>query len=121
MNPRWPRLLRRLPRVTTRDRRIEDRLLDGDHITLRLADELAVRVSLDGVAMIVSHEHRMPEEQARSLLLAARYASTFPGQPASSAPEDHEGVRTIAVQLSPRQNQHVGDVLAAYFRLNSQD
>lgn len=116
----WPAALRRKPSLTATDRRIEERLLRGEVITLALTDELDVKVDLDGITMTITHEHELPDSEARRLLLSARYAAAFAPPPGRrrDAPTDPN---TIPVHLTPEENTRVGDVLAAYFRLNSED
>lgn len=97
---------------------IEDRLMQGGAITLHLAPDLAVHVSLNGLTMAVTSADPLPDEQARRLLLAFRYADGSDDAPQSpeGPPEDAAG-RTIHLSLSRQENDHAADVLAAYFRL----
>lgn len=106
----------------------EERLLNGETIPLHLGPNLVIHVNLfDGLTKRFTQSETMDDAEGRNLLMAARYALTCPeptrrrGDLPAMPDPDHPGVRTIPVALSHRQNEHVGDVLAAYYRLVSEE
>jgi hypothetical protein len=124
-------LRKTLARILARRRRqptTEERLLNGETIPLHLGPNLVITVNLfDGLAKRFTQSDTMDDQEGRHLLMAARYALTCP-QPArrrgdlpATPDPDNPAVRTIPVALTHRQNEHVGDVLAAYFRLTNEE
>lgn len=118
---------RRLARARRRPNHA-DRLLNGETIPLRLAPNLLVTVNLhDGLTKHFTESGLMDDSEAYTLLCAARYALTCPqptrrrGDVPAVPDPDNPGVRTIPIALTHRQNEHMGDVLAAYFRLINEE
>lgn len=106
----------------------EERLLSGETIPLWLGTNLLVTVHLyDGLHKSFTETDTMDDTEGQRLLLATRYALTCPpprrrrGDLLAMPDPDNPGVRTIPVALSHRQNAHVGDTLAAYFRLTNEE
>jgi len=118
-------------RVLARARRRptpEERLLYGETIPLRLGPNLVIKVNLhDGLTKSFTESEAMDDGEGYRLLLAARHALTCPQPPRRrgdlpAVPDpDHPGVRTIPIALTHRQNEHVGDILAAYYRLINEE
>lgn len=96
---------------------IEEDLLAGNTISLQLAPDFTIRVALDGITGDIVQQVDIPEGMARHLLLSSRYSQE---QKETGRVEPHQpppGVRTVHISLTPRRARHVGDVLAARFRL----
>lgn len=118
-------------RVLARARRRptpEERLLYGETIPLHLGPNLVVTVNLhDGLTKRFTESATMDDGEGYQLLLAARIALHYPQPPRRrgdlpAMPDpDNPGVRTIPIALTHRQNEHVGDILAAYFRLINEE
>lgn len=119
-----------LARLTRKRRRptTEERLLNGETIPLHLGPNLVITVNLfDGLTKRFTQSETMDDAEGKHLLYAARYALTC-AQPRRrrgdlpAVPDpDNPRVRTIPVALTHRQNQHVGDTLAAYYRLINEE
>lgn len=118
-------------RVLARARRRptpEERLLCGETIPLHLGPNLVVTVNIhDGLVKRFTESDTMDDDEGYRLLLAARHALTCPQPgrrrgdlPAMPDPAN-PGVRTIPIALTHRQNEHVGDILAAYYRLINEE
>lgn len=126
MSP-WKAVRRLLVRARRRPTP-EERLLCGETIPLHLGPNLVVTVNLhDGLGKTFTESDAMDDREGYELLKHARYALTCP-QPARrrgdlpAVPDPLEpGVRTIPIALTHRQNEHVGDVLAAYYRLINEE
>lgn len=102
----------------------QERLLNGETIPLHLGPNLVITVNLhDGLTKRFTESDTMDDTEGYRLLLAARQALTVPQPPRRrgdlpAMPDpNNPGVRTIPIALTHRQNEHVGDVLAAYYRL----
>jgi hypothetical protein len=115
---------RRLFARARRQPTMEERLLNGETIPLHLGPNLVITVNLhDGLTKRFTEATDMPDDEGMHLLLAARLALTCPQPPRRrgdlpAMPDpDNPGVRTIPIALTHRQSEHVGDALAAYFRL----
>lgn len=123
----WLTGIRERLRAPGAESEIEGKLACGEPITLRLHEGVSLRVSLNnGVTALFTNEAPLPDDEARRLLYAAYAAANTPAVPRQrdrrSEPQpDEDGQHTIRAALTPGQNRHLANVLAAYFRLTSEE